>query len=937
MDNESARDAYEAFLDTYTDELSSGMKEALKRSADAPLRDAFYSNYRPEWLHAEGFSLTPINKDPQRKDNLGSAPKWANTEMMVLERLAKWFALNRPESYVSIKPYFEMLLDSELIRHIDFQVTVKEKENWIKFLQEINPFKKWPLFSKPTDISQLTGVTYNLLNGASPVSEQKIVKAVDTIQTTSTIQPLLASNSAPVNPVTNNNSKPVSTGTTGGIFNAFSKAKNNQPDNQMSFPTDVKHEHSIVQLLTTARKYDFNSPWKPAHPQYWSGSGLVIAHEGKKYILTNAHCVENSIIVRIRLANNRMKKFKAKPKCISYQCDLALLEVDNPEFNQSVEPVELGDMVKIEQTVKTVGFPMGGDEISTSEGIVSRIEVQDYAESGCDMLQVQIDAAVNHGNSGGPVFSGDKVVGVAFQGIDGFQGLGYMIPIPIIKHFLTEAFSNKPYRGFPVLPVNFDALENDEERKYYGMTQNQTGMRISRIDKLGDAANKLQRNDILLEIDGMRISNEGFVSIPGIGKSIDFLHVTHMKYVGDSVQLKVLRKNPKTKQAEIHDISVVLDHVPLETEIVAQTVFDKAPTYYIASGLSFTPFTRNYLKSNPELDDIFVMEQSCRLSDLPKKSEDEEYVVINKVFDCDATYGYSQYENTFVKSVNDKPIKNMRELVEALESNKEAIHRIVTTGNDTIIIKNMPKEELRTILGDYSINQYCSKEFLPKQPEANQAIVVDPSVKKVTVIPSHSKPSSKKKEPEKSYSKRKVTQQKKDSMELESEQNKDLTLADLPGHRKYMAMVNNLEERYKNFPTNQDVEVDDEFTKEYFGEESEEDQAYSPDNGNMSNQEKDNSLSSSSESEEISDNEEINDIDEISDNEKNESRHSNKGKQEKSSSEEEKLVTRSRAIGLTRAPNRHRLFQIPRQDQKPQKHGHDNADLEERQTKRRKM
>lgn len=109
---ESAKDAYETFMDAMTEELSPEAKYIFKRAVDAPLKDAFKSNYRPEWLHAEGFSLTPMSMNPQRKDNLGAAPKWSNqmgslyTEMMILERIAKWFALNRSETFVSIKPFF---------------------------------------------------------------------------------------------------------------------------------------------------------------------------------------------------------------------------------------------------------------------------------------------------------------------------------------------------------------------------------------------------------------------------------------------------------------------------------------------------------------------------------------------------------------------------------------------------------------------------------------------------------------------------------------------------------------------------------------------------------------------------------------------------------------------------------------------------------------
>ena len=221
--------------------------------------------------------------------------------------------------------------------------------------------------------------------------------------------------------------------------------------------------------------------------------------------MTNAHVAENAVFLQVRLSNDRLRKYEAKAKCVSYQCDLALLEVDDPEFNQLIEAVELGSMVDLRQKVMVVGFPMGGTEISLSKGIVSRIEVDSYAMSDQALLQVQVDAAVNPGNSGGPVFSGGKVVGVAFQGY-GLQGLSYMIPIPIMQHFLTEAFSNKPYRGFPTIPFIIEELENFHEREYYHLGD-KTGVRIKSVDILSDAFNKLKTDDVILAIDGLRVSN----------------------------------------------------------------------------------------------------------------------------------------------------------------------------------------------------------------------------------------------------------------------------------------------------------------------------------------------------------------------------------------------------------------------------------------------
>lgn len=178
MGNISAKDAYVLFRDEWEEFLTPEMQQVFERAIEAPLRNIFYSNYRPEWLHAEGFSLTPMWINPQRKDNLGSAPKWANTAMMVLERLCKWFALNCPEGFVSIKPQFEMLFDSALIKTLDFEVQVGLKDRFLRFMQHIEPLcQASPMFKKASDIAQVTGISHALLTKQPPIQSDPIAYA----------------------------------------------------------------------------------------------------------------------------------------------------------------------------------------------------------------------------------------------------------------------------------------------------------------------------------------------------------------------------------------------------------------------------------------------------------------------------------------------------------------------------------------------------------------------------------------------------------------------------------------------------------------------------------------------------------------------------------------------------------------------------------------
>ncbi|CAM3013373.1 protease DO [Legionella steigerwaltii] len=880
---ESARDAYEHFFDKMTDELHPEMKKRLQRAFKADIKDNFYKNsYRPEWLHLYGWSLMPMDKDPQVKENLGAAPKWANTQMMILERIVKWFAINAPESLLTIKPKFEMLLDSELVKHIDFNVRIKMKERYVELIQKIDPFLAYPLFAKASDLAQGAAVTYNILNKIDPVSKQVVKsnksKGDEGLSTISSKKgssilakaqgtkrdavassfPHDASPSKAVGrkrkhdseveeelEMSASESKQVAqerreTRSKHETFpvksRSISRKKRRTDDNSndeliettkkpTKFPTQNQHEHSVVQIYSDFFVADYDNPWRGPESFTCSGSGFIVQDSaGKKYVMTNAHVAENSTFLQVRLANNRTKKYEANVKCVSYQCDLALLEIEDPEFNNLVEPVELGEMVSLRDRIMVVGFPMGGTEISLSKGIVSRIQVDDYSMSDQRLLQVQVDAAINPGNSGGPVFLGNKVVGVAFQGYGGHQGLSYIIPVPIMEHFLKEALSNKEYRGFPTLPIVTEELENDSEREFYRMGK-RTGIRVVKVDNLSDAYSKLKTDDILIAIDGLPISNEGTVDIPDIGNCIDFFHVTQSKFIGDSVKLNILRKNSDTDEVEELEIDVALDTILGDTEKVSVAEHDKMPTYYINSGICFVPLTRNYMEGNGcAFEDMHLVEENCILPDAPKKNPNEQIVIINTILKCDATQGYDKHLHGIVKEINGKAINNIHDVVRAMEENKDKRHVITLASKSKIIIPNMTAQEHAKLLKRNHISHDRSEDLKSVDNKANDSLQIEEELQKspqlirpipIRPLPGLSQSTQNTEQINSKTKKRRIIESDDEESEevkaiFSGKEKADLTRNMLPGLKRWEQKIAELEERYQDLP--EDEEEDEDYT-----------------------------------------------------------------------------------------------------------------------------
>ena len=142
--------------------------------------------------------------------------------------------------------------------------------------------------------------------------------------------------------------------------------------------------------------------------------GCVVQTPRGLRILTNAHCVENHVFIEVRRYGHS-RRSTAEVEAIGHECDLALLMVPDPDFFEGTQPIPIGDLPRLSDQVSVCGYPIGGDRLSITQGIVSRIELIRYAQSQRRLLGVQIDAAINSGNSGGPVIKDGALVGVAFQ------------------------------------------------------------------------------------------------------------------------------------------------------------------------------------------------------------------------------------------------------------------------------------------------------------------------------------------------------------------------------------------------------------------------------------------------------------------------------------------------------------------------------------------
>ncbi len=451
---------------------------------------------------------------------------------------------------------------------------------------------------------------------------------------------------------------------------------------------------AIVKIYTTFALPSYYTPWNIGGPATRTGSGCIIS--GKR-ILTNAHVVGDETFIQVRRYGDA-GKYRARVLFVSHAADLALLSVDNESFFDGIEPLELDGLPETQAEVMVLGFPTGGDMLSSTKGVISRIEHQNYAHSSFSFLAGQIDAAINPGNSGGPVMEDGKVVGVVMQHLSAADNIGYMVPAPLVDHFLTDVEDGR-YDGLPNMGIRTGNMENPDARRKYGLPEDKTGIAVLHISLGSPAEGVLKPGDILLEVDGYPVADDRTIEFRPDERTL-YSYLAEMRQVGESLPLKIFRDGQEM------DVNVVFTQSGEGQLLVPMEQYGRRPSYYIFGGAVFCPLTKNYLSawgSNwyQTAPKPLVFYYNNR--DLQESGE--EVVVLIRVLADDVNKGYHGYSSWAVDFLNGRKIKNLQGMVRQIEAADESEFMVFSDslGNEMVLNKKNAMAALPAILERYRI------------------------------------------------------------------------------------------------------------------------------------------------------------------------------------------------------------------------------------------
>lgn len=272
------------------------------------------------------------------------------------------------------------------------------------------------------------------------------------------------------------------------------------------------------------------------------GSGFIINEDG--YILTNYHVISGSTDVKVLLSNGN----EASAKVVNYDSsmDIAMLKLEDGTEIPGVAELGDSDALYPGQDVIAIGTPLSKEFAQTlTKGVVSAVGRQVGSESGNTLEVIQTDAAINSGNSGGPlVNTKGQVIGINSMKLGNsgstsnasIEGMGFSIPINVAKERIDSLSK-------PILTLGINVVVIDSQKS--AQSGYPEGLYVKSVNEGSPAAAAgIKQNDIIIEFDGSRVKTYN-----------DLAELKSKKEAGDTVKITVQRNNQKvdlqlTLQAE---------------------------------------------------------------------------------------------------------------------------------------------------------------------------------------------------------------------------------------------------------------------------------------------------------------------------------------------------------------------------------------------------
>lgn len=299
----------------------------------------------------------------------------------------------------------------------------------------------------------------------------------------------------------------------------------------------------VVQVLSTSVVSD--DPFFGAQESRSSGSGFVIDKAGR--IVTNYHVVQDAENVQVSFSGE--DNVDARVIGVDPSTDIAVLQIDAQARALVTLPLGESDTVRVGDSVVAIGNPFGLER-SVTAGIVSALQREITAPNGFAIDEViQTDAAINHGNSGGPLLNADgEVIGVNAQiesETGGNVGIGFAIPINTVKEVVSQIIESgkveHAYMGIEMQTIDSDLTEQVR-------LPAETGVLVSRVvpgSPADEAGLEGGSRNVVVDGESYTLGGDIITAVDGepVESAEEVRSVVNDKEPGDELEVEVRRED----------------------------------------------------------------------------------------------------------------------------------------------------------------------------------------------------------------------------------------------------------------------------------------------------------------------------------------------------------------------------------------------------------
>ena len=429
---------------------------------------------------------------------------------------------------------------------------------------------------------------------------------------------------------------------------------------------------SVVRINSTQQRWNEWQPWEKSPPSQRRALGAIV---GERRVLTTAEMVADATYLEFESPDGT-RFCPAKVAVVDYEANLALLEPapGSPadEFFQDTSPLEIAAPPELGEGLDIIQIEDNGLPLRTA-GILQSVDLASSFLPEHSFLTYLVKASMQSAASSYslPALKGDKFAGLLFS-YNSKDQICEVSGTEIVRRFLADAEDGQ-YEGFPSLGVAVARTEDPSFRDWLQLTDETGGIFVGKVQRKSAAEEAgLKKGDVILEIDGMPVDRRGYYQHPVYGNLFWGHLIRGLKATGDEVKLRILR------DGEAQELTATLRRPDENLKVVPDQLFDKAPHYLVKGGFIFQELSRPLLEA---FGDEWRSRAPLDLLDAYENQEKYEgsvdrVVFLSGVIPTPATIGYEPLRNLIVTSVNGKPVRDIRSLIEAFDSNPEELHAI---------------------------------------------------------------------------------------------------------------------------------------------------------------------------------------------------------------------------------------------------------------------